>query len=59
MSSPELVTKTTTEMFTDYSIESEHSHPNKALEKFLSRYSRSYSGTTQKVVIKISTVFPA
>lgn len=55
--SSESGTKRTTERLTDYTTESHQSYPNnKSLEKFLSRYSRSYSCTTQKVIIKISTI---
>lgn len=55
--SSESVTKRTTERLTDYTIESNQSYPNnKSLETFLSRYSRSYSCTTQEVIIKISTI---
>lgn len=55
--SSESVTKRTTERFTDYTTESNQSYPNnKSLGKFLSRYSRSYSCITQKVMSKISMI---
>lgn len=58
LSSPELVTKMTTETFTDYCTESKESHTdNKSLENLLSRYSRSYSGQPQTQQLKLALFF--